>query len=60
MQGIKTIPLKHGKARMGWSGEQITCEAVVGAGLYLFNITCRTPEQREESLDLLRQIESCL
>lgn len=60
MQDIETIPLKHGKARMGWSGEQITCEAVVGAGLYLFNITCRTPEQREESLDLLRQIESCL
>lgn len=60
MQDVETISLKRGKARMGWSGDQITCEAVIGSGLYVINVTFHTPEEREESQRLLRQIESCL
>ena len=45
---------------MGWTGDQITCEAVIGPGLYVLNVTFHTPKEREESRALLRQIESCL
>ena len=60
MQEVEQISLQNGEARMGWTGDQITCEAVIGPGLYVLNVTYHTPEEREESRALLRQIESCL
>ena len=60
LQEVEQISLQNGEARMGWTGDQITCEAVIGPGLYVLNVTYHTPEEREESRALLRQIESCL
>jgi len=60
LQDAETIPLKQGKARMGWSGDRITCEAVIGPGLYVISVTFHTPEEREEGQRLLRQLETCL
>lgn len=60
LQDVETISLEKGKARMGWSGDRITCEAVIGSGLYVISVTFHTVQEREESRALLRQIDSCL